>query len=147
MDPNSGSDCDSGSDGDGDSDDYDDHQDLMTKHAMTGTEEDDSCSDHPSKEVVQDDSNTVEEPEGNTVDVVNETPSSHMVFHPINADWQESHKGVFQLSFATTKLIPVDSGAKRIVATTTGPSLRHPTLGDGNCFFRTVSYIITGRED
>ena len=127
-------------------DDYDDHQDLMTKHAMTGTEEDNSCSDHPSKEVVQDDSNTVEEPEGDTVDVVNETPSSHMVFHPINADWQESHKGVFQLSFATTKLIPVDSGAKRIVATTTGPSLRHPTLGDGNCFFRAMSSLVTGEE-
>lgn len=120
--------------------DCDNHQDLTTTYAPPRTVKADAPEEPRTERPRTERPRTSDAPE-----VIDATPAPLMVYHQVDTAWQASRKGAFQLSFAKTKLLPIHSG-RLIVPTTTEPSLKHQTLGDGNCFFRTISALVTGED-
>ena len=72
-----------------------------------------------------------------------ETVDPPRLFHPPDVSWQQSTCRLLGLSlFKKTKcqMVCLDLDGFK-------PSKLHSTKGDGNCFFRCLSYVATGGED
>ena len=79
----------------------------------------------------------------NDVKVVHSTEQNTLTFKPVNKEWQKKICENFDLKpvkfheSVTTKDIGISAGPKSTVK----------IQGDGNCYFRTISYMITGEEN
>ena len=62
-------------------------------------------------------------------------------FHPVNTTWQLKHATSLKLSIMLTH--EFNSSEETIES----PSTIHRIIGDGNCFFRCISFMITGTEN
>ena len=64
-------------------------------------------------------------------------------FNPVNEEWQRNSCAIMGLQFVAAS--GLNTGGPEV--TLTRPRTRHSIQGDGNCLFRTLSFIITGSEE
>ena len=64
-------------------------------------------------------------------------------FNPVNEEWQRNLCAIMGLQFVAASGLHM--GGPEV--TLTRPCTTHSIKGDGNCLFRTLSFIITGSEE
>ena len=64
-------------------------------------------------------------------------------FNPVNEEWQRNLCAIMGLQFVAAS--GLNMGGPEV--TLTRPCTTHSIKGDGNCLFRTLSFIITGSEE
>ncbi len=67
-------------------------------------------------------------------------PPPPMDFHPVGRTWQENRTAL--LNMKVHKALPESELVKTSV--TTPPGVTQIVYGDGNCFFRAISFMLTG---
>ena len=77
------------------------------------------------------------------VEILSTTDSSSFrCYHPVDTEWQQRTCGDLKLRYCGPN--GVTPGGPQVPLTT--PLTRRNVKGDGNCLFRSLSYIITGSE-
>ena len=64
-------------------------------------------------------------------------------FHCVDEKWQHKSCGLLKINFACCNKMNKGSPCMPL----TRPKQTHPIGGDGNCMFRSVSYVITGSQE
>ena len=64
-------------------------------------------------------------------------------FNPVDEEWQRNSCAIMGLQFVAAS--GLNTGVPEV--TLTCPRTTHSIQGDGNCLFRTLSFIITGSEE
>ena len=64
-------------------------------------------------------------------------------FNPVNEEWQRNSCAIMGLQFVAAS--GLNTGGPEVILTR--PRIIHSIQGDGNCLFRTLSFIITGSEE
>ena len=81
-------------------------------------------------------------PSPETPIIVSEVQSP-FIFHCVDEKWQHESCGLLKINFACCNKMNKGSPCMPL----TQPKQTHPIGGDGNCMFRSVSYVMTGSQE
>ena len=81
-------------------------------------------------------------PSPETPIIVSEVQSS-FIFYCVDEKWQHESCGLLKIIFACCNKMNKGSPCMPL----TQPKQTHPIGGDGNCMFRSVSYVMTGSQE
>ena len=84
---------------------------------------------------------------GNSIEIVDANHTGSILFQPTCSAWQQEKCRILGLSFIRSNYMYIKRTECVKIGIEQAPSATYRIKGDGNCFFRSLSQVLTGSQD